>query len=287
MKKIISLLFIFLTFLVNAQDNLLLLPGHNNEPIYVAYMFKGTKLINGQSVKLTDKGVLQFTIQHRFGALNSGFYNLFGLDDSQVRLGFDYGLKDWLSVGIGRSSTLKTIDINGKIRLKRQSKGNKIFPFTIAANTAVFIKQYKYADTQLESFLFTNQLSFSNQFLFARKINRNLTIQLSPTIVHYNLVESADESNDKFSFGIGARQKLTNHLSVNIECFPQLNDKENNNFFSLGFDIQTGGHVFQLHLSNSPAMIEPGFITKTTGNWLDGDIYFGFNVSRVFSMLNK
>ena len=111
-----------------------------------------------------------------------------------------------------------------------------------------------------------------------------MTLQLSPTMVHYNLVEIKNEPNDKYAIGFGGRQKLTNRISVNAEYFYQLNDKRNNNVLSLGFDIQTGGHVFQLHFSNSPAMIDPEFITQTTGEWLKGDIYFGFNISRVFTL---
>ncbi|KRO63801.1 MAG: hypothetical protein ABR80_01735 [Cryomorphaceae bacterium BACL11 MAG-121015-bin20] len=109
-------------------------------------------------------------------------------------------------------------------------------------------------------------------------------MQLSPTIVHNNLVEINDEPNDKYSLGIGGRQKLTKRISLNAEYFYQLNDKINNNVLSLGFDIETGGHIFQLHLSNSSAMIDPEFITQTTGEWLKGDIYFGFNISRVFTL---
>ena len=272
------------SFFANAQDNLLNMLAGDDEPIYVSYLFKGTKVVNGQSVELPAKGVLQFNIQHRFGTLNSGLYNLYGLDFSQVRLSFDYGIKDWLAVSIGRSSSLKTIDANSKIRIKRQVKDG--FPFTIVANSAVYLKQWQYDDAQKESFLLTNQLSYANQLLLARKINRDLTLQLSPTMVHYNLVEIKDEPNDKYAIGFGGRQKLTNRISVNAEYFYQLNDKRNNNVLSLGFDIQTGGHVFQLHLSNSPAMIDPEFITQTTGEWLKGDIYFGFNISRVFT-LNK
>jgi opacity protein-like surface antigen len=256
----------------------------DDEPIYVSYLFKGTKVVNGQSVELPAKGVLQFNIQHRFGTLNSGLYNLYGLDFSQVRLSFDYGIKDWLAVGIGRSSSLKTIDVNSKIRIKRQVKNG--FLFTIVANSAIYLKQWQYAEAQKEGFLLANQISYANQILFARKISRDLTLQLSPTMVHYNLVEIQDESNDKYAIGFGGKQKLTKRISVNAEYFYQLNDKRNNNVLSLGFDIQTGGHVFQLHLSNSPAMIDPEFITQTTGEWLQGDIYFGFNISRVFT-LNK
>ena len=272
------------SFFANAQDNLLNMLAGDDNPIYVSYLFKGTKVVNGQSVELPAKGVLQFNIQHRFGTLNSGLYNLYGLDFSQVRLSFDYGIKDWLAVGIGRSSSLKILDANSKIRIKRQVKDG--FPFTIVANSSVYLKQWKYVEAQKEGFLLANHLSYANQILLARKISRNLTLQLSPTMVHYNLVETKDEPNDKYAIGFGGRQKLTKRISVNAEYFYQLNDKRNNNVLSLGFDIQTGGHIFQLHLSNSPAMIDPEFITQTTGEWLKGDIYFGFNISRVFT-LNK
>jgi len=282
MRKLIIFITFFSSFFANAQNNLLNMLGGDDELIYVSYLFKGTKVVNGQSVELPAKGVLQFNIQHRFGTLNSGLYNLYGLDFSQVRLSFDYGIKDWLAVGIGRSSSLKTIDGNSKISIKRQVKDG--FPFTIVANSAVYLKQWQYTEAEKEDFLLTDQLSYVNQILIARKINRNLTLQLSPTIVHYNLVDSENEINDKYAIGFGGRQKLTKRISVNSEYFHQLNDKQNNNVLSLGFDIETGGHVFQLHLSNSPAMIDPEFITKTTGEWLKGDIYFGFNISRVFTL---
>ena len=229
---------------------------------------------------------MQFQIQHRFGTLNSGFYNLFGLDNSQIRLGFDYGIKDWMSVGVGRSSALKTIDASTKIRLKRQSNIDKNFPFTIATNSAVFIKQYRWIEMEEESFVFSNQLSYAHQLLIARKINRDLSIQISPTFVHYNLVKYG-EKNDRISLGFGARQKLNSRISVNAEYFMQTKAKLNNDVLSFGFDIETGGHVFQLHLSNSPAMIEPAFIHETIEDWEDGDIYFGFNISRVFTIKEK
>ena len=282
--KTYSLFFLMLiTFFANSQDNLQLL---YDEPqtVYTSYLFKGTKIVNGQSVELRSKGVLQFQIQHRFGTLNSGFYNLYGLDNSQIRLGLEYGFKDWLSIGVGRSSDLKTLDLNTKFRLIRQASGSQSFSFTMVLNSAVFVKQNRWSDMKDENFSFTNQLSYAQQLLLARKINRDLTIQLSPTVVHYNLVETENELNDKYAIGIGGRQKLTKRVSLNAEYFYQLNDKIYNNVLSLGFDIQIGGHVFQLHLSNSPAMIEPAFITKTTDNWLNGDIYFGFNLSRVFAL---
>ena len=283
MKKIPLVFLILSSFLVKAQDDLLSFLEVATEPMYISSTFKGKKVVNGQSVEILSKGVLQFQIQHRFGTLNSGFYNLYGLDNSQIRLGLDYGIKDWMSIGIGRSSALKTIDASAKLKLKRQSKGSKEFPFTLVTNSAIYVKQYRWSETKEETFKLSNQLSFAHQILIARKINRDLSLQLSPTLVHYNLVNYA-EKNDRISLGFGARQKLTNRISVNAEYFMQINGKINNDVLSFGFDIETGGHVFQLHLSNSPSMIESSFIHETKGDWEQGDIYFGFNISRVFTI---
>ena len=281
MRRFIIITALLASSFANAQDNLLGMLAISDEPNYIVYLFKGTKIVNAQSVELPAQGVLQFNIQHRFGTLNSGLYNLYGLDFAQVRLSFDYGIADWLAVSIGRSSSLKVIDANSKIRLKRQVKEG--FPVTIVLNSAAYLKQWQENQVQ-EYFVFGNQLSYTHQILLARKINRDLTLQLSPTIIHYNLVEMQKESHDRYSLGIGGRQKLTQRISLNAEYFYQLNERRNNNIFSLGFDIETGGHVFQLHLSNSPAMIDSEFITQTTGEWLKGDIYFGFNISRVFTI---
>tara|TARA_B100000945_G_scaffold310967_1_gene303547 strand:+ start:684 stop:1538 length:855 start_codon:yes stop_codon:yes gene_type:complete len=284
MRFLVVINFLLVSTFAFAQDDLFNLLLGDEDPIYVSYLFKGTKVVNGQSVELPAKGVLQFNIQHRFGPLNSGVYNLYGLDFSQVRLSFDYGLKDWLAVSLGRSSYLKILDISAKIRLKRQVKNG--FPFIVVVNSAAYLEQWQYIKDEENDLVFTNQLSYINQILLARKMNRNLTLQFSPTIVHYNLVEIQNESHDKYALGIGGRQKLTKRISLNAEYFIQLNDKRRNNVLSLGFDIETGGHIFQLHLSSSPSMIDPEFITQTTGEWLKGDIYFGFNISRVFTLHN-
>ena len=284
MRKLVFIISILFSFFVKAQDNLLNMLVDDKESVKVSYLFKVTKVVNGQSVELPAEGVLQFNIQHRFGTLNSGLYNLYGLDFSQVRISFDYGIKDWLSTSFGRSSSIKIIDLNSKLKLKSQVKSG--FPFAIVLNSAAYLKQWQYNEGKKADFVLANQFSYVNQILIARKINRNFTLQLSPTIAHYNLVRIKNESNDKYSLGISGRQKLTKRISVNAEYFYQLNDKRNNNVLSFGFDIETGGHVFQLHLSNSSAMIDTEFITLTNGAWLNGDIYFGFNISRVFT-LNK
>ncbi|MBC8511038.1 MAG: hypothetical protein H8D33_05205 [Cryomorphaceae bacterium] len=281
MKRILLIL-LFFPVIIFAQDDLMhLLNDDSNYKI--SSTFKGVKIVNSQSVELVSKGDLLFLIQHRFGTLNSGAYNLYGLDNAQVRFGLDYGVNDWYSIGLGRSSFLKTIDANTKIKLVSQSKGEDAFPFSLVWYSSVFFKQSIWEDMQKESYVMTDQMSYVYQFLVARKINSNLSVQLSPTIVHKNVVTKGD-AHDLLSIGLGARHKLTSRISLNAEYFLQLKKENSVNPLSLGIDIETGGHVFQLHLSNSAAMFERAFIHETNGEWSNGDIYFGFNISRVFTL---
>ena len=283
MRVFVLFLLYYMPYCLNAQDNLFNLLSKDKSPVYASYLFKGTKIVNGQSVKLQAKDILQFNIQHRFGPLNSGAYNLYGLDFSQVRLSLEYGLYDWLTVGIGRSSSTKVIDANSKFRLKRQIVNG--FPVSIVINSVICLKQIPSSNLlNSNSDGVYDNLSYTHQILFARKITRNLSLQFTPTFIHYNLVEIQNKNNDRFSLGFGGRQKLTKRISLNTEFFYQLNEIINKNVLSLGFDIETGGHVFQLHLSNSPHMIDTDFITNTVGDFLKGDIFFGFNISRVFSL---
>ena len=286
--KLIFFLLLFSSLNLFSQNNLLdILDNQQPSISFSKYIFKGTKIINSQSVEMPDNGVLQFMIQHRFGTLNSGFYNLFGLDNSQVRIGFDYGLNKFLSIGLGRSSSLKAIDSNLKIRIARQSKGKINFPFTMCFNSAIAIKQFLFSEIKNSDFLFANQFAYTNQFLIARKFSREFSLQISPTLVHYNLLPLDQINHDQFSIGYGARYKLNNRMSINVESFYQLNSENNINQLSFGFDIETGGHVFQLHMTNSAFMIDRAFIHETYDSWLEGDIYFGFNISRVFTLKDK
>jgi len=281
MKRILLIL-LFLPVIVFAQDDLMQLLNDDSK-YKISSTFKAVKIVNSQSVELVNKGDLLFLIQHRFGTLNSGAYNLYGLDNAQVRFGLDYGVNDWSSVGLGRSSFLKTIDANAKIKLVSQSKGEKSFPFSIVWYSSAFFKQAIWKDIQADDYLFSDQMSYAYQLLVAHKITSALSVQLSPTLVHKNIVNQAN-THDLMSVGLGARHKVSSRISLNAEYFLQL-DKENSvNPFSLGVDIETGGHVFQLHLSNSAAMFERAFIHETNGEWSNGDIYFGFNISRVFTL---
>jgi hypothetical protein len=255
---------------------------------YVTGTFKATHVINMQTVESTPKGNLTFVIQHRFGQLNSGSYNFFGLDNATLRLGLDYGITDRLNVGIGRSSYLKTFDGYVKYKLLRQT-GNDNMPVSVSALGTVT----DYTQTIVgKDYLNTKyRTAYSAQLLIARKINSRLSLQIAPTYLHYNLVPTVNDKNDLFALGMGGRVKITKRMSINAEYdyLPsgQVVSTSVHNSFSLGWDIETGGHVFQLVFSNSQSMLETQYLAQTTGTWGKGDIYFGFNISRNFNLNKK
>jgi hypothetical protein len=290
--KYLSFLFFFLTaFCAFAQEeeDLLALLGEVETTNYTYATFKANRIINLHSVENTAEGVLDVKISHRFGFINGGISELFGLDQASIRIGADYGISKKLMVGFGRSSFEKTYDGFIKYKLLRQSSGDKTMPITASILASTAIKTTPFQDPDRENF-FSSRMYYTFQGLIGRKFNESLSLQLSPTLVHRNLVRTSSESNDVLSLGLGGRIKLNKRTSFNAEYIYVLPDQlapGYRNSFSIGFDIETGGHVFQLHFTNSTSMIEKGYITETVGNWFDGDIHFGFNVSRVFTVKKK
>ncbi|MBC7885712.1 MAG: hypothetical protein H7X99_09570 [Saprospiraceae bacterium] len=293
MKNQIYLLFlsIFLSFGLHAQeDDLLSLLGEEEEVTeYTNASFKTNRVINLHSLESTAGGVLDFKIGHRFGTLNGGFYELFGLDNASIRLGFDYGLSDRLTIGIGRSGFQKTYDGFVKYKLLRQSTGKRKMPVTVGILLTSALQTLDWANPDRENH-FSSRMYYTGQLIIGRKLSESLSLQLSPTMVHRNLIATNAEKNDVFALGVAGRIKLSKRIALNAEYIYLLPDQvasEITNSLSVGFDIETGGHVFQLHLTNSTSMIEKGFIAETTNTWSDGGIHFGFNVSRVFTIKKK
>ena len=280
MNKLFLLALLFSFQFSFSQDLLSMLETDDNERKITTSIFKDNRIVNAQSSKQTAKGEFKFLIQHRFGTLNSGFYNLWGLDNSQVRMALDYGLTERISLSGGRSSTNKQFDASVKWNILRQSNS---FPFVLSAYSSVFLIHPSESKREEANFDLLNQITFSNQFIIARKFSSNFSAVILPTHMHLNSYE-AGTSADPLFIGLGGRYKVSKKISVNGEYFNALSEmKENNvNMLSLGVDIETGGHVFSLHLSNSRGMNEHAFLIETQGEWLEGDIYFGFNISRVF-----
>ena len=246
--------------------------------------FKATRIVNGQSIENVGSGVLDFKILHRFGALNQGGYNFFGLDQATMRLGLDYGINNRLMVGIGRSTFEKQYDAFLKYKIIRQQKGAKNIPFSLSYASSVIYKSLRDATTTYTPYT-SDKFSYANQLLLASKINDYLSIQLTPTLIHYNMVDAKTIPNDFYSLGFGFRQRVSKRVNITTEYFYRFNKLDGYyNPLSVGVDIETGGHVFQLHVSNSTGMTERTFINETIGSWGKGDLRFGFNISRVFTL---
>jgi hypothetical protein len=290
--KRLSILFLFLVLAASlyAQDDLMNMIGDNTakEINYATATFKSTRVINGHSVQMMAPGQLDVRISHRFGRINSGAYEFFGLDQSNMHFSLEYGITKWLMVGIGRGSYEKTFDGFAKYLILRQSTGARNMPVSVSALTSIAATSLKWADPARTNY-FSSRLSYVGQLMIARKFSPSFSLQLTPTIVHRNLVPTELDPNDIYAVGAGGRMKLTKRISLNAEYFYMINSKKYmsetiHDPFSVGFDIETGGHVFTLLFTNSLQMIEKGFVGETTGNWLKGDIHFGFNISRVFTL---
>ena len=291
MRFVIVLLSFFITTSIFSQDSSLLKMLDdsmqvNKKKTFVTGTFKGVYIINTQSVEAPAKHALIFLIMHRFGKINDGAYDFFGLDNATMRLGFDYGITDRLSVDIGRSTFEKTFDGSMKYKICRQTDGSNKMPVTIDFFGGIYYTSLKYDD---KKYLNANyRTSYDASLLIARKFSSAFSLQFTPTLLHYNLIPTTSDKNNVVAFGFAGRMKLTNRMSVNAEYTyvpdGQLVSATRYNSLSAGIDIETGGHVFQLHVTNSQGMVEPLFIGKTAGGWAKGNIFFGFNVSRVFNL---
>ncbi|WP_298150478.1 DUF5777 family beta-barrel protein [Flavobacterium sp.] len=269
--------------IASAQENLLdeLDQKSTKKEIEIA-AFKGVQVVSMQSTKLAAKGEFYFVVSHRFGDLTNGLDNFFGLDNAYTKLGGIYGVTNWFSVGISRQTYNKVFEVTAKYKFADQEIDG--FPVTIVGfnsmdiNTKLSVDEYP----NLKS---NNRLAFTTQLPISRKFSNAFSLEINPVFVHKNLYDPATENKDQFLVAAGGRYKLTKRLSLNLEYAARMDAPENemyHNPLSLGLDIETGGHVFQLLFSNSQAINDVAYFTNATGKWNGGGIYFGFNMYRVF-----
>ena len=272
-----------------AQDSTLLhmLDDSLVQQNVVTSTFKATQIINTPTVEAPAAKSLQFMIMHRFGKLNEGSYALFGLDNATIRFALDYGLTKNLSIGIGRSSLDKVYDASFKWRLVQQKRGG--FPITaslygLVTNTTLRYSGKPYLNSKYRT-------AYVTQLLLAKKLGSALSVQVTPSWLHFNLVPTKEDKNDIWALGVGGRAKLTKRMSLNAEYHllprDQISSQKVYNSFSMGVDLETGGHVFQLIFTNSEGMTAPYYLAKNYGSWGAGDIYFGFNITRIFHFGKK
>jgi hypothetical protein len=287
-KLLLALFFVTLNSSLFSQDDLLDIlndetPKNTTEDIVTA-TFKGTRIVNGHSIENKNDKELEFIIAHRFGRINTGFYDLFGLDNANIRFALEYGLTDNLTIGAGRSSYEKTYDSFLKYSLIKQKKGENSFPVAISLFGSAAVKTLRDYDPA-DKRSFAESLFYVGQVLIAKKFSPSLSLQLTPTYVHRNTVRTVEDPHDIFALGFGGRIKLSKRVALNTEYYYTFDESKSintRNSLAFGVDIETGGHVFQIILSNAITMIEKSFISETTGNFFGGDIHLGFNLSRTF-----
>ncbi|MFP2996511.1 DUF5777 family beta-barrel protein [Spongiivirga sp. MCCC 1A20706] len=248
----------------------------------VVSAFKGLKIVNFESTKMVAKKDFYFVVAHRFGSVKTGIKDFFGLDNANTRLSFIYGFEDWLNLGVSRSSFNKTYDLSVKYRLISQEENG--FPVTIVGYSQAAVNTLL-DDDLIPEVNFSDRLSVTQQILISRKFSDQFSFEIIPTVFNEGFVDFAQQDNTQFALGFGGRYKLTKRWSFNADYGWHLNraiGSEFKNPLSIGFDLETGGHVFQLHFTNAQPTYESGFLGNAIGDWSDGNFYFGFNLSRVF-----
>ena len=299
MKNFIIILALFLANNLFAQDDLLKMMEDEAppKPTPVFATFKSTRLVNLHTNEQMKAKHLDFRIQHRFQPMQIdkdnvyGLYNMFGIDGAVMRLGMEYGVTDKLMLGLGRSNVGKTYDLMTKYKILQQTRGKKSMPISVNYFGNVGINTLEFADKTRNNF-FTSRLSFVHQLIISRKFNDYVSVAVSPSMVHQNLVENKSQSHDIYALGLGASIKISRSARFNFEYIPRLNARNDEKLdgtqyydaFAFGLDIETGGHVFQLHFTNGAGLIEQQFISQNTNKLTLNSLRFGFNLSRVFSL---
>lgn len=295
MPRIMTLLVLLalLPIRVAGQDDLLEMLDKEIKPkrVPVDATFKSTRVVNCHSVERMQAGDLELHVGHRFGLLNSGFKQFYGLDESSSHVSLEAGITNWLEIGAGRATVDKYF--NGLVKLSpiRQSTGKWGIPVTVSLLGEAMTTNKDYPDPSwvVDSI---HRRSFVWQVLVARKFAPWLSLQLSPTWIHRNMVPTPQDPNRMFALGVGGRLKFTPRTALTCEYF-WLKDRElltgapRYNPLSIGVDIETGSHVFQIFLTNSFNILEPGYITETTRSWKKKELHVGFNISRVFTVIKK
>ncbi len=300
MRKVALLSFLFLSAatVAHAQVDSLMDMLNGDKPAaskkeYVSATFKATRIVNSSTVENLGAGVLDFRISHRFGRLDEGAENFFGLDNATTRLGLDYGVTRWLMLGLAHNTFNKEDDGFVKVKLLRQQKKGMPISLSYAGSISVqTTKAPQLPGGDSAKWHFSNRLYFTNQLLIARKFSDKFSLQLMPSIVHYNLVDSSKFSNNTLAIGVGGRIKLNKRIAVTAEYYYRLTNtdlmlygQKTYNALSVGIDIETGGHVFQMMLTNSQGLTDRTSIGQTTESWSKGALHFGFNISRVFTIV--
>jgi hypothetical protein len=295
-KHILVALFSFSSSIAFAQDTdpmqLLMEMNPTDEKEPVAATFKGTRLINQHTIEVGGKRTLDYRIAHRFGPFNSGSYDFWGLDGgASIRMSLEYSYDGRLQVGLGRTSIEKTYDAFLKYRLLRQNNNNSM-PISVTLLSGAYYTNLKGSAAMISGVdkykNASSRYSFAHQIMIARKFNENLSMQITPSMVHFNQVDKISDKNDTYAIGFLGRYKFTKRAAITFEYMARMNKYTRGTDYydsmGIGLDIETGGHVFQIHLTNSLGLTENQYIPRTADSWTNGGMRLGFNISRAFTL---
>ena len=275
-----------------SQDDLSTLLDDEKKSEPISSTFKTTRIVNAHSIETVKKRGLDFRVSHKFGDIAGaagGVQTLYGLDNaSNIRIAFEYGVTNKLTVGFGRSKIQQALDGYLKYRLLHQTTDNKIpVSMTLFTNMVVIPEKNIGGNYSKAS----HRFSYTYQAIVGRKFNDFISLQISPTIVHRNFISDPNDKNDLFSLGLGGRIKLTKRFAVLADyfwSFSKYRKYGNSNFYfpplGIGIEIETGGHVFHMFFTNSPGIVENQFLVNSSSSWNEGQAKFGFNISRTFGI---
>lgn len=278
---VVSPLFIF----AQEEDLLQELDSLNqDETVFELPAFKALQIGNLQSTKVVDKGDLYMIVAHRFGSVKDGIREFYGLDQANTKIQFIYGISPNIQLGVSRDSYEKTYSGTAKVKLYRQSDK---MPVNVALYGSIDINTLL-QKSQYPGLKFFDRFAYTTQALVSRRFSEKLSLEIAPIYVRQNLQDlnfTKGQTYNQFLLGIGGRYKFTKRMSLNVDYSYNFSKNINSlykNPLTIGVDIETGGHVFQLLFTNSRASNDAAFLTETLGDWSKGDISFGFNIVRVF-----
>jgi hypothetical protein len=297
MKKIILSLSLVAscssTFFAQTPDDLLNMVAETPKKEYTTATFKTTRLINFHTVEVLSRRSLDFRISHRFGDFNTGAYNAWGIDGgANIRLALEYCHGSRLMFGVGRTSGKKIADGFLKYRLLKQTTNGGGMPVSVTLFSGVYhtFLQNVIIDGKNKYQTVPDRLSYCHQIMVGRKFSSRFSFQLTAAMVHFNLVDKITDKNDCFVIGGVTRFKFAKRQAITVEYGYRLNKYSNEKYydsFGIGYDLETGGHVFQIHLTNSFGLTEDQYFMYTNSSWDNWGIRLGFNISRVFSLQGK
>lgn len=306
-RKIVFNSLVYCSFSLIAQDHIkthdiLIYYTPNTE-----FVFPTSKIVNSQTTETNRKNFFSVNLTQRFenlynssikNPLNTAAHNLFGLGNiSDIRFGIDFGITNYLTLGLGRSKYNEMFDGTVKWAILSQTKANRPVSISFYGNIgySTMSTEKLYAGVVPIKKNEFHRLQYCSQLLVARKVNEKLSLQMMPTYVHRNFIKLSgntnnfsEDKNGLFSMGVAARLRLSKKIVFafdyfyNVSEFQKKNPLGYYNAFGVGIELLIRKRMFNVNFTNSDAILESSFMPSTRSTWKQGQIKVGFNISKWF-----